>query len=102
LRFSLRAEQPGHWPYRCLLQFLGGCAELGTLIEMRSISPRLLCRARALDGEITDLEAATGFNRQYPSWYLIIHLVALVHIELRVLVKRDSTLTPPASTCRVV
>ena len=39
---------------------------------------------------------------QYPTRYVIIHLVILLQIELRVLAKRDSTLTPPASTCRVV
>lgn len=46
--------------------------KLGALIEMRSIS-----RARALEGEITDLEA-TGFNRQYPTRF--IHLVVVLQI----------------------
>jgi hypothetical protein len=50
--------------------------------------PRLLCRARALAGERTDLVAARGFDRQHPTRYVIIHLVVLLQIELRVLTKR--------------
>jgi hypothetical protein len=38
--------------------------------------------------DLTDFEAATGFDRQYPTRYVFIHLVVLLQIELRVLTKR--------------
>ena len=43
---------------------------------------------RALEGEITALLAARGFDRQYPTRYVIIHLVVLLQIEVQVLTKR--------------
>ena len=56
-----------------------------TLVPIRG---RVLLSLRAREGEITDLVAATGFNRQYPTRYVII-LVVLLQIELRVLTKRE-------------
>ena len=58
--------------------------------ESRSRAPRPPRRkwARALEGELTDFEAATGFDRQYPTRYVFIRLVVLLQIELRVLTKR--------------
>jgi hypothetical protein len=88
-------SRPRHWPCRSYFSFTGLRRAWRAHRDVIAQLTRLLCRARALEGEITDLVAATGFNRQYPTRYVIIHLVVLLQIELRVLTKRGLD-TPPA------
>jgi len=86
LRFSLRLNSLGPGHTAAYFSFSGAAPSFGALIEMRSISSRG-CSAE-LARLITHLVAATGFDRQYRTRCVIIHLVVLLQIEVRVLGKR--------------